>query len=235
MRLDRRTITRFRARHRRGVAALCAALAVLSLGVSLRPPPLPVISVAVAVQALPTGHRLEARDLRSVEIPRSIGAAPAGGTAPEGFIGRVLAAPVTAGEPVSEARLVAPTVAAWAGPSGTSPLPVRFADAGAVDLIDAGQRLDVLAASGPELGGELPEARVVASGVLVLAVVRSPQSSADGLIGGGEQPTGGGSGHSDLVVLAATPQQTLALAAAEAGSRLTFSLATSDAPVAVPE
>lgn len=235
MRLDRRTITRFLARHRRGVAALCAALAVLSLGLAVRPPALPLISVAVAAQAMPTGHRLEASDLRRVDVPRAVAPVPAGGTAPEQFVGRVLAAPVTAGEPVSEARLVAPTAAAWTGPSGTSPVPVRFADAGAVGLIDAGQRLDVLAASGPELGDELPLARVVASGVLVLAVVRSPQSSEDGLMGGGEQPAGDGAGHSDLVVLAATPQQTLALAAAEAGSRLTFSIAAPGAPVGLAE
>ncbi len=125
------------------------------------------------------------------------------------------------------ARLLAPRWSVWVGPEGTSPMPVRFADAGAVELVDAGQRLDVLAASGAEPGEGVPRAQLVAGDVLVLGVVRSAESSGDDALGdGGDPPASDAAGRSDLVILATTRAQALALAAAEAGSRLTFTLAT---------
>jgi pilus assembly protein CpaB len=225
MMLGRHTLSRFLARHRRATAGLCAALSVLCLGLALRPPSLPTVRVPAASRDLPTGHRLGPDDLRTVDVPAAL--APVGASAgSEALVGRVLAAPVTAGEPVVEARLVGPDAVAWTGPPGTTAVPVRFADAGAVGLIDAGQRVDVLAAS-PADPGALPRAQVVAAGVMVLGVVRGVAGD-EAALGPLTAPSGPGGEGSDLVLLAATPDEVLALAAAEAGSRLTFSMAGPD-------
>lgn len=224
MALDRRTFSRFVARHRRGVSAVCAATAVLSLGLALRPPSPPTIAVPIASRALSTGHRLGPEDLTIAQVAAAITPPNLPGASSEALVGRVLAAPVLAGEPIVESRLVGTETGAWDVGGGTRPIPVRFADAAAVDLIDAGQRLDVLAAAAGEPGDAVPRARVVARDVLVLAVVRQSEADGGGLLGR-PSASGDGAGRSDLVVLAATSQQSLEIAAAEVAARLTFTLA----------
>src|SRR6185312_6091242 len=95
---------------RRAAAGL---LAVLALALALRPAPAPAraapdagtVPVAVAARDLPAGTALRTVDLRVAAVPvrvaprgRSPDAAP--------LTGRVLAAPVRAGEPVTDVRLV---------------------------------------------------------------------------------------------------------------------------------
>lgn len=221
---DRRSLTRFLDRHRRGLSALLAGLAVVVLGMALRPPRTEMVGVPVAAHALTAGHRLAADDLRLAEVP--VGLTPGSGVPsdPAELVGSVLAAPVEPGEPISQARLLDPGIRAWATPSGSTPLPVRFADGGAVRLLGAGQRIDVLASQpATDLGGGVARATVVASDVLVLAVARGPDASDSDAVDVGGDPASAGS---DLVVLAVTPEEAVAVAGAEATARLTFTFTT---------
>ncbi len=203
-------------RNRRGVAAACAALAVLMLGLALMPAPVPTVAVVVAAEDLTPGRRLAGADLRVAQVAAELRPA---GTAddPGTLVGRVLAAPVSRGEPVSELRLVAPSGGGWVPPSGTAAIPVRFADAEAAALLSPGMRLDLLQGRAPSddlLGDTM--ARVVAEGVLVLGLAEV--DSQEGLL---QAPT---LGTGPLVVLAATRAQALAIAGAQAGGSLTFAL-----------
>ena len=159
--------------HRRLIAFVCAAAAVL-LGVqATRPPPPPSDIVLVAARDLPSGTVLGADDLTE--------AAYAAGTAPTSLdprpFGRTLAAPLRRGEPVTDLRLVSPALTD--GYPGLAAYPVRIPDAGAVGLLRVGDRIDVLATD-PESG----EATTVLVDAPVLALP-SPDSgaAAEGLAG----------------------------------------------------
>lgn len=89
-------------------------------------------------------------------------------------------------------------------PAGQLAVPVRLADPAVASLLQPGDRVDVFAADGRS------GVRVVASGVTITAT-----PTADG------GPWMDGEG---LVVLLAVPEQAATLAAASAGSPLTFAL-----------
>lgn len=207
-------------RHRRALSAGASALAVLSLGLALRPPTPAMHEVVVAAADLATGHRLGPADLATTRVPAAV-LPPGSTTDPAALVGTVLAAPVLGGEPLSAARLVG-SLADVAAPPGTVAAPVRFADSGAVALLSAGRAVEVLASRGAmtdDLTGTAAPAtaRVVASRALVLAVVE-PRPDSDGVLSGGTATAG------PLVVLALTPAEARAVAGAEAGSRLSFTL-----------
>jgi Flp pilus assembly protein CpaB len=112
-------------------------------------------------------------------------------------------------------------------PTGTSALPVRFSDAGAAGLLSAGQRIDVLAATAAgadpmdqEPASGHPWARTVAEDVLVLAVTGPDPDQGSGLL----DPGAAAQSASPLVVLAVTSPQAQAIAGAQAGSHLSFTL-----------
>jgi Flp pilus assembly protein CpaB len=120
----------------------------------------------------------------------------------------VLAAPVRAGEAVTDVRVVGPRL--WSRvPAGQVAAPVRLADLAVATLLRAGDRVDVLAA-GDDGGGE-PAVQVVAEDALVLT---APAPD-------GDQPTGDGSG---LLVLAVPPETAHRLAGAAASATLTVTL-----------
>lgn len=154
-----RTLRRHVLARRRPLAALCAAVAVL-VGLRVTAAPVPAsVPVPVAARDLSAGVVLDSGDLTT--------AAFAPGTAPDRVpddpVGRVLAAPVGAGEPVTDVRLVGDGLAA-AHPDLTV-MPVRLPDAGIVALLRPGDHIDLLAAD-PGSG----EARPLVDGALVLAV-----------------------------------------------------------------
>ena len=160
-------------RRRRVLAALLTAGAVAAGLHSVTAPPPPRIDVLVAARDLPAGTVLGHRDLTPVPFaPGSVPDDLATSTA-----GRTLAAPVRRGEPVTDVRLVGPGLAD--GHPGLTAVPVRLPDAGMVGLLAAGDRIDLVAAD-PQGSG----ARVVATGVPVLAVPRAPTDAAsDGVTG----------------------------------------------------
>ncbi|WP_181312439.1 SAF domain-containing protein [Nocardioides campestrisoli] len=152
--------------HRRAWAALLLALAVASGLRTLAPPDPPTEPVLVAARDLPAGTVLSAGDLTTLRWPR--------GTAPDGLaarpLGRTVAAPLRRGEPLTDVRLVAPSL--LAGYPGLVALPVRIPDPTAVSLLRVGDEID-LVASDPEAA----TADTVAVGVPVLAL---PGEPADG-------------------------------------------------------
>jgi Flp pilus assembly protein CpaB len=191
----RRTVRRAVLSRRRPLAALCAAGAVLAGLHAVRPPPGPTVTVEVAAHDLPSGAVLTGGDLVSRSYPA--GVAPVGSVADA--VGRTLAGPVRAGEPVTDARLVAPAL--LDGYPGRVALPVRIADAAAVGLLRSGDRVDLVAAD-PRRG----TASYVAVGVPVLAIPALDPG----------QATGGAALTGRLVVIAAAPSDVDRIAGAAA-------------------
>ena len=172
--------------------------------------------MVVAAGDLRAGRPLEPQDLAVARVPS--GVLPVGTRAePSGLIGRVLAAPVARGEVVAEHRLT--DLPPWSVPPGTLPVPVRFADAGAAALLSPGQRLDVVAASGPSIEGAAPfaTAELVAQDILILAVMTGEDGS-DGLLGTSTMTDEA----TPLVLLAADQGTALAIAGAQSRASLSF-------------
>lgn len=184
-------------------SGLAAGAVATSLGV-LAPRAEAGVPVLMAARDLAAGTALTPGDVRVVPLPGA--AAPAGALRlPSEAVGRVLAAPVRRGEPLTDVRLAGAGLLGT-GRDGSVAVPVRVADAAAAALVTAGDRVDVLAAV--TTPGGPPSAAVVASDAEVLAV---PTAIADG-------------GEGALVVLAATPEVARRLAAAAVSSRLSLTL-----------
>lgn len=158
---------------RRPLAALLSAVAVAAGIHAATAPPPATVEVAVAARDLAAGTVLAPGDLRRVGF--APGSVPAG--ASYDAVGRTLAAPLRAGEPVTDVRVVGPALTE--GYPGLSAVPVRLPDAGMAGLLRVGDVVDLVSAD-PQGGG----ASVVATGVPVLAVPDSaPETAPSGLPG----------------------------------------------------
>jgi Flp pilus assembly protein CpaB len=178
---------------RRPLAALCAALAVLTAVEAASEEPDPTVEVLVAAADLPGGTTLVGQDLTVVRFREDT--LPTGTVASAGdAVGRVLAAPLRRGEPLTDLRLVAPGL--LEGYPGLVATPVRLADAASVAMLRVGDRIDLVAAD-----PEGRAARAVARGAPVVALPRSASLDRDLEPGG-------------LVVVAVSEQQALLLARA---------------------
>lgn len=193
--------------HRRLLAAALAAASV-ALGLhAAEPAPDRTVTVLTAAHDLRGGSRLSASDLTTAPLPPEVvpdGAVRAG----DSPVGRVLAAPMRAGEPLTDRRLVGRSLLASYGAHVVGAT-VRLADAGTIALLRAGDHVDVLAAS-TEAGEADEPAREVARDVTVLTVPR-PEAST---------PSGSGLIEGGLVVLAVRPGTAADLARAQVTSRL---------------
>lgn len=195
-----RSLGRHARRHRRLLAAgLLAGAVACGLGV-LAPAPAPTVDVLVAGRALDAGTVLGGGDVQVAHRPA--GANPGALGSAQDAVGRVLAAPVGAGEAVTPERLVAPGLAARLSARGHVAAPVRLADPGAATLLHTGDLVDVVLASAATPTG--PQSSVVAPGARVVAVVAP---SSDAVLGTSSGP---------LVVLDVPHDQGLALARAAA-------------------
>lgn len=198
--------------HRRLLAAGLAAAAVALGLTALSPAPPPSTRVVVARSDLSPGTRLRGSDLTTVALPPA--AVPTGATAAGGgaaLTGRILAAAVRRGEPITDVRLVGRALLRSLGNGGAVAAPVRIADAGAVALLRPGDTIDVLAATPPSGSAQQPAAAdVVASGARVLTVPAATDSAA------------GADGA--LVLLAVRPELALSLARAAVGQQLSITL-----------
>lgn len=178
---------------RRTLAAVCVGLAVLAGLRSVSPPPPATASAVVAARDIGGGQVLQRADLTVVGLPPD--AVPAGAAvSPAPLVGRTTAAPLRRGEPVTDVRVVAPSL--LAGYPGLVAVPIRLGDAATVPLLSVGDRIDVVAADPQGKGAD-----VVATGVPVVAIPE-PSAREDGLVSGG------------LVVVAATPSDAERLAGA---------------------
>lgn len=160
-------------RRRRLVAVVLVAGAVAASLHTLAPPPPASTGVRVAARDLPAGHVLEEGDLVDARVPPDV--VPAGVVGDPA--GRVLAAPLRAGEVVTDVRLVGADLAAGQ-PVGTVALPVRLSDAGQAALLTVGDRIS-LVATDPRAGTAEP----LADDARVLAVP-DPSHAADGALPG---------------------------------------------------
>ena len=194
---------RLLARHRRWLAALSAAVAVAATVSALSPKAPPTRAVWVAARDLSGGRPLAAAEVTLRRLP--LAAVPGGAlTAHDGVVGRLLAAPVRRGEPLTDVRLLEPSLLAALDRPGLVAVPVRVADcSAAAALARPGDLVDVLAVS------DVRTPVVVAAGVRVLALPGRTDATGDG----------GG-----LVVVAVTTAQARGLAEASAGSRLSLAL-----------
>ena len=190
--------------HRRLLAAGLAAGAVALALQAAEPEPAPTVPALAAARELRGGVTLTAEDLLLVDIPPDL--APAGTLASvDDAAGRLLSAPMHAGELVTDLRLVGPGLLTGWGADLVA-TPVRIADPGVLTLVRPGDRIDLYATPVSALG----PAAVVAAQVPVLAV---PVSAEQGALTEGA-----------LLVVAATPRQAGLLAEAAVTSRLSVVL-----------
>lgn len=100
--------------------------------------------VVVVTRDLPPGTTLSADDVAFRSLPG--GVVPAGAlTRASEAVGRVLAGPVRAGEPLTDVRLVGPAdTALTTGEPNAATVPVRLADPDVADLLRPGIRVDVV-------------------------------------------------------------------------------------------
>src|SRR5680860_1822492 len=100
-----RRVHRALRRRRRLISALFAAAAVFAFARVLSPAPPDTTAVVVAAHDLPGGEVIDADDVRVVQMPTEL--APLGTvSSPAALLREILAAPVRAGEPISDRRLV---------------------------------------------------------------------------------------------------------------------------------
>jgi Flp pilus assembly protein CpaB len=194
---------------RRLVAAVLVAVIVGCAVHALRPPPAPTRVVWVAARDLPggaplTGGDVTARHMAMPDVPT--GALPAA----EPVVGRMLAAPMRRGEPLTDVRLLSPALLSAIGAPGADAVPVRVADGpAALALVHAGDRIDVIAASDPDAAAQ-STGGVVVHDVRVLATpARDSSDAAD---------------DSGLLIVAATRRQAAVLSQAAVTSRLSISV-----------
>lgn len=153
---------------------------------------------------LPAGHPLEADDVRAQDVPADLlpdGAMVVG----EVPFGRPLAAPLHAGQVLTDLSVVAPP-ALQAHPPGTVLATVRITDPAATEAVAVGDRVSVIGADLQSVGA----ATVVARRVLVVALP-------------GEEPVGG-LAQGRPVVVAVDEPTALSLADAAVGSALSLVL-----------
>lgn len=194
-------------RRRRLLAALFAAVAVL-LGlrsVTAEPPPSRL--VVVAARDLPAGAVLAAGDLRETSFaPGSV--PPRAALDPAEVAGEQLASPVRAGEPITDVRVHGAGLVESA--PGRATLPVRFPDAGMVDLLRVGDVIDVWAT---DPRGR--SSRRITAGSVVLAV--PPSGSGTGSGTGTVDPLAG-----RLVLLATAEAEIATVSRSAVGRTLTY-------------
>ncbi|MBK8470279.1 MAG: flagellar biosynthesis protein FlgA [Actinomycetales bacterium] len=188
-----------RARLRRWASAALLALAGWLAVSALTPRPMdPGVEVFVAARELAVGARLTAADVGLARMPSGSvpGSALRPPLSPEG---RVLAAPIGAGEPFTTHRLQGPGLLTGY-PTGSLAVSVPLADPGLLAALRPGDRIHVFAVG---------TGAAVAQGIVL--VCQSPEPGGD-LMG-----TGGGAGR---LVAAVDPAQAAAIAAASGPSGL---------------
>lgn len=162
------------------------------------------MAIVVAARDLPPGAELQAGDLTVAEYPP--GLVPAGSLDDaDAAIGRVLAAPMNAGVPLTAATLLG--AASSGGAEGSMLMPLRFADPSAAVLLQPGSRIRVFAAPLEGLGGD---AELLLESAWVASV--SQEDAAALTAGGGT-----------VVTVAVSPEEASVLASAS-GTPLSFAL-----------
>jgi Flp pilus assembly protein CpaB len=189
--------------HRRLLAAGLAAAAV-ALAIHAAEAEPETVPLVVAARDLPGGGLLQHSDLVTIDVLPAM--VPAGAVASiDATAGRLLAGPARRGEPVTDVRLVGPSLVQGWGDDLLA-VPVRIADPGAVSIARPGELVDLIAAPVNGQGVAGP----IATGVPVLSV---PAHTEGGL-------------HADgaLLVVAVTAAQAADLAEAAVTARISVAV-----------
>jgi len=190
---------------RRAVAVLLV-LAAAVLAISPRPREPNTVPMLVASRDLPPGTTLHDTDLTVSRLspplrPRAALTDPAQAT------GRVLAAATTAGEPLTNARLVGPeNTRLTTGDPSAAAVPFRLADPAVAGLLTPGLRVDVVTVSPSVLSG--PSGAVVLAANATVLTVRPADKATEG----------------HLVVLALPREEATRVAAASLGQPVAVTL-----------
>ncbi len=198
----RRAVRRTVLARRRLLAGLLTAVAVAAGLHTARAAPPAEVPVLVAARDLPAGVVIAADDVRRVGF--APGSVPAG--VAQNPAGRTLAAPMRAGEPLTDVRLVGPALTD--GYPGLVAVPVRLPDPGMAGLLRVGDRVDLISADPQGRSAE-----TVAADVPVLALPDTPtEVGAAGLTG-------------RLVVVGAQPGEVARIADASVRTFVTIAFA----------
>ncbi|MET0999350.1 MAG: SAF domain-containing protein [Marmoricola sp.] len=158
--------------HRRPLAALTAAGAVLAALQATSPPDPATVEVWTAARDLPSGTVLRRGDLAGARF--SPGTVPADVVeTPEEVVGRTLAAPMSRGEVVTTLRTVAGGL--LRGYPGTTAVPLRITDAAVVDLLRVGDRVSFVVADPDGRAAS----RVLLEDVAVVAIPHAQEGALD--------------------------------------------------------
>lgn len=183
-----------RSRGRRVLAGLLAGGAVLVVVGATRPAAAPSYAVTVAAHDLTAGQRLGASDVRQVRwaatdrVPGLLSAAA--------VTGKVLTAPIRAGEPVTSARVRA--ARSWPSlPDDRVVIGVSSTDRALVRVLQPGDRVDLI---------DTGKARTVATSVPIVAVPAS--------VGDTEEHLTFDATDATSVLVAVTPMQAAAVGSA---------------------
>jgi Flp pilus assembly protein CpaB len=149
------------ARFRRPLALILILAAVWITARLAAPPLAPTVAVAVAGHDLPAGHRLTPDDVRVVQWPADT--APARRIAGGQAAGRTLATALTAGDAITDPRLLGPGLLTGQ-PPGTVAVTVRVADPASLSPVSPGNRIDVLAGPASSWDPPLPAAQDLSTG-----------------------------------------------------------------------
>lgn len=188
-------------RHRHLLVAALLATAVAAGISALSPRPAATVAVLAAARDLTGGAPLQAGDVVTTKLPPA--AVPSGALrAGARVAGLTLAAPMRRGEPLTDVRLLGPSLLAALGRPGLVAVPVHVGDAAAVAHLRIGDVVDVLAGPDPATGRE-PDGPLASAAI----VVAGPTTSSD---------------RGSVLVIAASPEEARALSTAD--GRLTVAL-----------
>lgn len=167
---------------RRGAAA---ALVVLAAVAALRPDPSNGrTDVVVAARDLAPGIALTAADLK-VESHSATTVPDGSQTGLEDLVGATLTGPARRGEVLTDVRILSSRLAGAAVGPGARIVPIHPADAALLDLVRAGDVVDVLTVSDSE-GTAHPDGgrpRVIATdAVVVLVSAKAKEAARDGVV-----------------------------------------------------
>jgi pilus assembly protein CpaB len=198
---------------RRLVAAAFAGVAMLAALHVLRPAPPATTAVWVAARALPGGEPIVASDLAIERLPAADVPTAAVRSSAQ-VIGRLLATPLTRGEPLTQVRLLSPSLLDATDAAGDVAVPVRVADGAAtVALVRAGDLVDIIAAPIAD-SGSADAGTAVVRDVRVLA---TPSNDPGHTASQSAQDAG-------LLIVAATSREAAELANAATGESLSVAV-----------
>lgn len=187
--------------HRRAVAAVLTALAVLAAVTAMTPQRAPTVDVVVAARDVAAGSRLAAADLTTIAYPEAL--VPDAAVVNVGqVVGRAASVAISARTPITANALS--TASSLTGP-GEQLVAFRVPDASVLSLVHVGDLVSVVATTSDNTVVNL------ASRVRVAALPQ--QSEAGGLIGGSSSSGG-------LVVVSCPPKTAATLAGWAASTSL---------------